>query len=289
MTSPDILYGLAATFAWGVGDFFTAVFVRKVNVFKVLFWSILSGFVLMLVCFFLLGAHFSIPRPSSLAVFLFIGLMQILGTLFFYKGFEVGKVSLVSPLAAICSLWTILISLTVFRERLEVVQGAGIVLVVAGTFLVSTKLNILISEARFIASDPGVRFALLASIFWGMMFAFLAPLTRKYGWLEASVVLRACAVFWLILLRLFSKKDLSFPVSRTVVLLLAVVVVTDVAGYLFNGLAFEKGLASIVAPVASAFPAITILLARIFLKEKLALNQIFGIVGIIGGLVLLSI
>ncbi len=55
------------------------------------------------------------------------------------------------------------------------------------------------------------------------------------------------------------------------------------------GVAFKNDLASVVAPVASIFPVITILLARVFLKEKLAVNQLLGIGGILAGLVLLSV
>jgi uncharacterized membrane protein len=53
------------------------------------------------------------------------------------------------------------------------------------------------------------------------------------------------------------------------------------------GLTYEN--TSIIAPIVSAFPIVAIILARIFLKEVLELNQKLGVVTVIFGLVLLSI
>jgi len=164
-----------------------------------------------------------------------------------------------------------------------------VALVVLGTFFVSTKIKTLLSEAKFIASDPGVKFALLASVFWGIGFAFLSLLVKEYGWLQASVLLRISMAVWLVILMLVLKKNLYFSPERITLSLLGVVVLTDVVGYFLMGAAFKNDLASVVAPVVSVFPVITILLARIFLKEKLVLNQILGIGGILAGLVLLSV
>ena len=47
--------------------------------------------------------------------------------------------------------------------------------------------------------------------------------------------------------------------------------------------------ASIVAPIGSAYALITIVLAKIFLKEKIKVSQYFGIAGILAGLILISL
>jgi len=51
----------------------------------------------------------------------------------------------------------------------------------------------------------------------------------------------------------------------------------------------NKGKASIVVPLSSIGPAITTVLAVLFLKEHLSINQIIGIVLVILGIILLSI
>lgn len=47
--------------------------------------------------------------------------------------------------------------------------------------------------------------------------------------------------------------------------------------------------ASIVAPIGSAYALVTIILAKIFFKEKTKPNQYFGIAGILAGLILISL
>lgn len=53
--------------------------------------------------------------------------------------------------------------------------------------------------------------------------------------------------------------------------------------------ALYKGKASIVVPLSSIGPAITVALSILFLKETLTLPQMIGIVLIIIGIILLSI
>jgi len=62
-----------------------------------------------------------------------------------------------------------------------------------------------------------------------------------------------------------------------------------VVGSLLLYYMLNKGKASIVVPLSSIGPAITTVLAVIFLKEHLSINQIIGIVLIIGGIILISI
>ncbi|AEH07528.1 EamA family transporter [Methanothermococcus okinawensis] len=62
-----------------------------------------------------------------------------------------------------------------------------------------------------------------------------------------------------------------------------------VVGSLLLYYALHKGRASIVVPLSSIGPAITTILAVVFLKEHLSHFQIFGIVLIIVGIILISL
>jgi len=50
-----------------------------------------------------------------------------------------------------------------------------------------------------------------------------------------------------------------------------------------------QDLVSIVTPISSLLPGVTVILALIFYKEKLVLNQKLGILGILVGVYLISI
>jgi len=62
-----------------------------------------------------------------------------------------------------------------------------------------------------------------------------------------------------------------------------------VLGSLLLYYALNKGRASIVVPLSSIGPAITTVLAVLFLGEHLSINQMIGIVLVILGIILLSI
>ena len=69
---------------------------------------------------------------------------------------------------------------------------------------------------------------------------------------------------------------------------LAAIGVLEVIAFFAYGSGITSEFTAIVAPVSAAFPAVTILLARIFLKERLEINQKTGIFSILAGLVLIS-
>ena len=58
---------------------------------------------------------------------------------------------------------------------------------------------------------------------------------------------------------------------------------------LFFSIGISVSLVSLVAVISSLYPLIVVILARIFLKEKLFSIQKIGIVAILLGLVLISI
>ncbi len=59
-------------------------------------------------------------------------------------------------------------------------------------------------------------------------------------------------------------------------------------GYIFLVLAVQHGKASVVVPMTSVYPAITVLLSMVLLGEELGLRQILGVVFALAAVVLLS-
>ncbi len=61
------------------------------------------------------------------------------------------------------------------------------------------------------------------------------------------------------------------------------------SGSLLFFLAFDYGDVSLITPISATYPAIMVLLAVFFLKEKLLNTQIFGIILAIGGVILVTL
>jgi uncharacterized membrane protein len=76
----------------------------------------------------------------------------------------------------------------------------------------------------------------------------------------------------------------GFPVKSIVLIGLG-----EFAGFLSFVVGVSGGVISLVATLASASPAVTVVLARAFLKETLSRSHWYGVVLVIAGILLLSI
>ena len=95
--------GSGALFGWGIHDFLGGVFAKQIGPFKSFFWSQLAS----LLSVFLLAFVFTINFNVSILVIILSAIVAIIyaaGYLFFFKGFEIGDVSIV---AATMNLWAV--------------------------------------------------------------------------------------------------------------------------------------------------------------------------------------
>ena len=106
----SILSGIAGMFGWGIYDFLGGVYAKQLGPFKSLFWSQLSGLisVLLLTLVFTVNLHIPILIIILLPI---AALMYSAGYLFFFRGFEIGNISIV---ASTMNLWAVFTMLFAF-------------------------------------------------------------------------------------------------------------------------------------------------------------------------------
>lgn len=132
----------------------------------------------------------------------------------------------------------------------------------------------------------GILFGLVAMIGWGISDFLGAYISRKATPFKAFFLTRAFATALLIVLLLSFFKPVTLSSFSVLLVLIA-------AGlYIFSGLAYYKGVTvgevSIVVPVASSYPVITVILSVLFLNESLTYLQIVAIASAILGSLLTS-
>ena len=125
ITIISILLGIAGMFGWGMYDFLGGVFAKQIGPFKSLFWPQLAGLgaVSLLVFVFV-----PILDISGLAILL-IAVASILysaGYLFFFKGLEIGNVSIVAAAMNLWAVFTMLFAFLFMGQRLTGVQTLGV-------------------------------------------------------------------------------------------------------------------------------------------------------------------
>jgi drug/metabolite transporter (DMT)-like permease len=218
--------------------------------------------------------------PADPAV-LFAVPAAISGTLGFYayyRGMAVGAMSIVAPIAGISAAIPVVVGI-LSGDRPSLWQWLGIAAALGGVFLASREPG---HGGRVAA---GVGLALLAAIGFGGYFPPMhAAGNADFWW--ASLIFRMTSTS--VILAAVAIRRPSLAVAPTLVPLLALIGVGDMLGNMLFAAASTSGLVSITSVLASLYPIVTVLLARLVLKERVARSQEVGIALTLAGVALIS-
>ncbi len=271
----SILLGIGGMFGWGIYDFLGGVFAKQIGAFKSLYWSQLAG----LISIFLLAAAFkpNLNIPAFVMVLsLVAAILYSAGYLFFFKGFEIGNVSIIAATMNLWAVFTMFFSFTFMGQRLSALQTAGVVMIVLGATLASVNWSD-IKKQRFQLS-AGVKEAVFGAFFFGVFWNVSEVISEEVGWLYSTLFIKFGIIVFLSLFSLLVKRELrlnNVPAKTKQVIILMGVIEAGAVALVNYGLTI--GDAILITPIASALSIVTITLAIIFLKDKLTTIQGLGV------------
>lgn len=195
-----------------------------------------------------------------------------------YRGMAIGAMGVVAPISSVAA--AIPFAYGVSRgERPSVVQIVGVVVALAGLFFVSR------APGASSAVSAGVGLALLAALGFGFYFVFLGAGADD-------------SVPWAVLVARLTATTLAFGAVlavgaplRTGRALLAPVLavgICDTSANVLFALASTRGLLSVVSVLTSLYPAITVALAAVLLRERVSRGQLAGGCAVLAGAALLT-
>lgn len=278
-----VLLGLLASVSWGVADFFGGLASRRVRATLAVVLSQAVGLVALL----LLLPLFVSERISAEAVGwgAASGAAGGLGLLFLYRGLGRGVMSVVAPVSAVVGASLPVLVDLISGKEVGAVTLSGLLVALAALALVSSN-----QEGR--APGPrdwvggGLLDGLLAGIGFGTFFVLFAR-TGDASAYWPLVFLRVASVTMLTAIALAAR---SFHrTDRRASLLLIVAGILDVTANLSYLAGTRSGLTSVVAVLASLYPAVTVLMARAVLQERLHRLQVAGLVGAGVGIALIAL
>ena len=282
-----VLFGVLAALCWGLGDFLITLLTRRVGTTR----ALMAIQVLSLVAWLLMLTLRPAPLGADPVLWLLIvgtALCHVLGLAFVYRAFEVGTLSIVSPISAGFAVVTALLSL-VSGERPPAVALVGAGLLIAGAVLATRPAS---NSGPSRVDWKGVPEAILSALAFGTMFwLFYFFVQPKLGYTWPLILLKAAAASSSLLAYLSSRRTQSSPklsLGMGVVLLAMGAAVADTLAWLAYIWGTGTSYATVVTSLASLFSVVTVLLAWRFLHERLAVHQWVGVAAILLGILLVS-
>lgn len=265
--SPEYLpaaYALSAVGVWGASDFLGGIGARRANAF--LFTAIvhISGMALMGSLAIL--THASLPGNASLRWALLAGSVGGIALALFYRALASGKMGLTAPVAAVLGAGIPTI-VTAFAEGFPGYRHVGgFVLAGIGVWL--------ISRAEEGAGRPeGLGLAVLAGIgFAGFYLCIKRAGNASALWI--AVVSRTASFVVTSAFVLLGRHLRSVPTPVLAIAMLAGCL--DITGTVIFIRASQIGRLDEAVVLSSLYPAVTVLLARIFLHEHFSRARTVG-------------
>ena len=283
----SLLSGIGGMFGWGIYDFLGGVYSKQIGPFKSFFWSQLAGFTSVLLLVFFFTTSLNVP----ILVIILLPIAAIVysaGYLFFFKGFEIGNVSIVAATMNLWAVFTMLFAFIFMGQRLSTIQSLGVFMIISGVTLASLNWSD-IRNQRFQLSS-GVKETALGAFFFGVFWNISEVISEEIGWLLTTLFVKFGIILFLLLFSFLIKRelDLTKATTKTKCMLVLMGIIEAGAVAIVNyGLTI--GDAILITPIASALSIVTITLAIIFLKDKVTKLQGLGIITAIAGIIVTAL
>ena len=271
------IFGLAAAASWGAGDLSGGLATRRSHAFIVVIVSGSVGLILLTGLALLLAEPLQSPADPLWGGA--AGIAGAIGLVALYQGLAVGRMGIVAPLTAVVTAAAPLIFGLLFEGVPAGHQLLGFALAFIAVWLISRTGDGAGMQAREV----------------------VLPLVAGLGFAFFLIVIGAVserAVLWPLAAAKFTSTSLLFiavalsrqreKLDARQLPLMALAGLFDTGGNAFYALAAQVGRLDAAAVLSSLYPAVTVLLARFLLKERLAHQQWLGVIAALVAVVLIA-
>jgi drug/metabolite transporter (DMT)-like permease len=279
------LLALGSALLYGAADFAGGLTSRRVGAIPVVVLSQFSGMLLLALLLPVLPP--ASPTRTDLIWGAAAGLTGGVGVGLLYRALAIGTMAVVAPTTAVCAVAIPVLVAVLLGERPVPLAVAGILLGIVSIVLVSQQQSRR-AEPREGSSrsrlPPGVGTALMSGIAIGFFFLTLAR-TSSDGGMWPLLMARLVSVLLFASIALAGRTSLRMPAGVAVLVCTGGAI--DMLANTLYVLAARQGPLSVVVTLSSLYPASTVLLARIILRERLSSWQVTGVVCAVAAVVLI--
>jgi drug/metabolite transporter (DMT)-like permease len=269
--SATAAYGLAAVLAWGTSDFLGGYATRRANAFLFAVVFNLGG--LSMVATLAAATHAPFPSRHAVVWVLVGGMCGGAGVAIFFRALSAGKMGVTAPVAAVLGA-AIPTLFSIFTDGLPgKVPILGFVIAAVGLWLI-TRTQTGDGNDEDSGRPQGIGLAVLAGIGFACFYLcirqagdasvfWIASLTRTGGLIITGVIVLLGGKF----------RDITPAGVRWGVLTGCI----DSLGTILFVRASQTGRLDEAVVISSLYPAVTVLLARVFLKEHFTRWRFVGL------------
>ena len=273
-----VILGLSSAFSWGAGDFSGGMASKRTSAYSVV---VISQFISLLLL--LAGVYLVSPEPIfSQAVLLggIGGICSAVGLVALYSGLARGPMGVVAPLTAVTAA-VVPVVFSQWESGLPTItQMFGILVALVAVWTISSGDGI----TRLQLKDLGL--PMLAGLGFGLFYIVIARASEESAIWPLVFARSSSVIFILAIAILLGRFETAL---RGSLLLIALAGIFDTAGNLLYIFATRYGRLDIAAVLSSFYPAATVFLAWVILKEKLTRRQWVGVMLVILAVVLIAI
>lgn len=265
---------LSAAASWGAADFSGGLATKRSNVFGVV--VVAHGIGLLFMLGLAILARERLPSLTSLLWGVAAGSVGGAGLACLYKALAVGKMGLTAPLSAVISALVPIIFSFLTAGFPHGVQLFGFVLAIVSIWLIA-------AQSGSAAESQGLGLAAAAGIGLGGFLLFI-----KFAGTEAVfwplVTARAASFSLMALILIFglntssATNTQSWMPSGGVLRYVVIAGILDSAANALYVAATQRGRLDVAAVLSALYPASTVILARVVLKERWSRLQSLGMI-----------
>ncbi len=277
----SILFGLGAALGWGAADFTGGLASRRTGAYRAVLYGEAVGLVFIVVALFVIREP--LPNLAPLGMALFAGAIGTTGLLMLFHAMESGKMSIATPVSALMAATLPVLAGTLLEGFPGLLTFLGFGLSLSAIWLISREEG---NHSRILDHLSDLRLPLLAGIGFGTYFILVHEAAQQstYWTMFASRIGGVLVMFVFMLAR---RK--TWRVARDAGPLIILNGFLDIAGNGFYIFASQAGRLDVAAVLSSLYPAATVILAAILLKERVARSQAIGILLVLIAIIFLTI
>jgi uncharacterized membrane protein len=277
------LLALGAAVFYGAADFLGGIATRRATTVATVLTTQGAGLLMLLACSPLMLEQGMSRRDVLFGVL--AGLTGSIGVALLYKALAIGPMSVVAPVTAVCAVIVPLVVGLLQGDSIAAAAAIGVAVAIAAIGL----LGMSPAPADAPAQPPGdlakgLRVALGSGVAIGAFLVTLGETSSAAG-LWPLAVSRAVSIALFTTLALATRQAMLVPAAA-----LAPAIACGGLDMVANALylvAVREGQLSLVATLASLYPASTVLLARLVLGERLGRWQQVGVASAVAAIALI--